>query len=170
MRNIIIRPAQAEHLAALNAIEFAAYETLREAGAVTGKPVATPLETLGALCREGVLLVAFAADDIPVGFAGGYVAEGWLHIAEMDVHPQWQRQGIGRRLLQALLIEGKTRGVCGASLTTDRDAPFNAPFYASLGFVAIESHALSPRLQAVLEDESLAGLDIQRRVAMQLLY
>lgn len=170
MTDITIRPARSEHFAALRAIELASFETLREAGAVSGTPVANSLEALHQLCREGVLLVAFAPNDIPVGFAGAVIREDWLHIAEADVHPDWQRQGIGRRLMQALLSEGKARGLNGASLTTDRDAPFNAPFYASLGFDIVEGNAISPRLKAVLTEEILAGLDPKRRVAMQLVY
>lgn len=170
MTDITIRPARSEHFAALRAIELASFETLREAGAVSGSPVASSLEDLRELCREGMLLVAFAPDDIPVGFAGAAITENWLHIAEADVHPNWQRQGIGRRLMHALLSEGKARGLNGASLTTDRDAPFNAPFYASLGFDIVEGSAISSRLKAVLAAEALAGLDPKRRVAMQLLY
>ncbi|WP_373963593.1 GNAT family N-acetyltransferase [Kosakonia sacchari] len=170
MTDITIKPARSEHFAALRTIELASFETLREAGAVSGTPVANSLEALRQLCREGVLLVAFAPDDIPVGFVGAVITEDWLHIAEADVHPDWQRQGIGRRLMHALLSEGKARGLNGASLTTDRNAPFNAPFYASLGFDIVEGNAISPRLKAVLTEEILAGLDPKRRVAMQLVY
>ncbi|WP_200550544.1 GNAT family N-acetyltransferase [Kosakonia sp. LAM2021] len=170
MTDITIEPALSEHLAALRAIELAAFETLRKAGAVSGSPVANSLEALHQLCTQGVLLVAFAPGEIPVGFAGAVITENWLHIAEADVHPDWQRQGIGRRLMHALLSEGKARGLNGASLTTDRDAPFNAPFYASLGFDIVEGCAISSRLKAVLAAETQAGLDPKRRVAMQLLY
>lgn len=170
MTDITIRPARSEHLAALRAIELAAFETLRQTGAVSGAPVANSLDALHQLCREGVLLVAFAPGDIPVGFAGAEITENWLHIAEADVHPDWQRQGVGRRLMHALLAEGKARGLNGASLTTDRNVPFNAPFYASLGFAIVEGNAISPRLKALLAAETLAGLDPKRRVAMQLCY
>ncbi len=170
MKNITIRPAQYEQFAALRAIELAAFETLRQTGAVTGEAGATSLHAFDALCKEGVLLAAYTPENIPVGFAGGYFADEWLHIAEADVHPDWQRQGIGRRLMQALLDAGRAQGVRGASLTTDRFASFNAPFYATLGFSAVEGQVLSPRLERVLIDESRAGLDPRRRVAMQLLF
>ena len=163
-------PARDDHLAALRAIELAAFETLREAGAVTGEPAASSIETLAALASEGLLFVALLAGEIPVGFAGGNISEGWLHVAEADVHPEWQRRGVGRRLMQALLTAGKARGLKGATLTTDRYAPFNAPFYASLGFKILGGDALSARLQDVLKAESRAGLDPRRRVAMQLKY
>jgi hypothetical protein len=62
------------------------------------------------------------------------------------------------------------RGLQGATLTTDRFAPFNAVFYAALGFTPVEGDDLSPRLQTLLLEETLAGLDPKRRIAMQLVY
>jgi len=170
MNDITIAPARAGHLAALREIELAAFETLRAAGAVSGEPEASSLEDLERLSREGLLLVAFTADQQPVGFAGAHIEDKWLHIAEMDVHPAWQRKGIGRRLLQALLSTGERRGLAGASLTTDRYAPFNAAFYASLGFEQLKAEALSLRLKRLLDAEAASGLDANRRIAMQRSY
>ncbi|MDM9615549.1 GNAT family N-acetyltransferase [Kosakonia cowanii] len=170
MNDITIAPARTGHLTALREIELAAFETLRAAGAVSGEPTATSLEDLEHLSREGVLLVAFTADQQPVGFAGAQIVANWLHIAEMDVHPAWQRKGIGRQLLRALLSAGERRGLAGASLTTDRYAPFNAAFYASLGFEPIKEEALSPRLKSLIEAEAASGLDASRRIAMQRCY
>lgn len=170
MNDITLAPARAGHLAALREIELAAFETLRAAGAVSGEPVASSIDDLERLSREGLLLVALTADEQPVGFAGAQIEANWLHIAEMDVHPAWQRRGIGRQLLRALLSAGQTRGLTGASLTTDRYAPFNAAFYASLGFEPIKEEALSPRLKSLIGAEAASGLDARRRIAMQRYY
>jgi len=170
MTTFTIKPARYADLATLREIELAAFETLREAGAVTGMPTATPLETLNQWRENGLLYVAYATDSRPVGFAGAYVHEEWLHIAEADVHPDWQRQGIGRCLLLALLDEGRKRSLRGASLTTDRDAAFNAPFYASLGFTRLEGDAIPLRIRALLAREADSGLDPARRIAMALRY
>jgi GNAT superfamily N-acetyltransferase len=102
------------------------------------------------------------------GWCGGYEIDGWLHIAEIDVHPAWQRKGIGRQLIHALLDEGRRRGFRGATLTTDRFAAFNAPFYQSLGFRSSGLHDAMPHLDAILEAEIAMGLDPHRRVAMAL--
>lgn len=82
------------------------------------------------------------------------------------MHPDWQRKGIGRRLMAALLQGGRGRRLFGATLTTDRFAPFNAPFYASLGFHIAEADACPPRLAKILESEHRNGLDPLRRIAM----
>ncbi|TRL41878.1 GNAT family N-acetyltransferase [Rhizobium straminoryzae] len=162
-----VAPAGKEHFAALRAVELAAFETLRRAGAVSGEPAASSALELQAYLDAGFLVAAFAGAK-PVGYAGGTLLEGRLHVGEMDVHPDWQRRGIGRRLMQALLAQAMSRGLCGASLTTDRLAPFNAPFYANLGFRMVEGAAVPERLGQILDSERLKGLDPARRCAMLL--
>ncbi|MFO1074183.1 MAG: GNAT family N-acetyltransferase [Geminicoccaceae bacterium] len=166
--SIPIGPADRRHFPALRAIELASFETLRAAGAVSGEAVASTDAEWQLYLDAGFLLAAFAARAVPVGYGGGYGAEGWLHIGEVGVQPAWQRKGLGRRLLHALLDAGRARKLKGATLTTDRLAPFNAPFYASLGFQMLEGEACPARLQAILAAEQANGLDPLRRVAMQL--
>lgn len=164
--NITITPAQPEQFAALRAIELAAFDTLRLAGAVSGEASAASLDELGALREEGVLLTALTPEAVPVGFAAGSVEENWLHIAEVDVHPDWQRQGVGTQLIRAILDTGRARGLVGATLTTDRLAAFNARFYATLGFEIIEGSARPCHLADRITDEINSGFDPARRVAM----
>ncbi|KKZ89127.1 acetyltransferase [Rhizobium phaseoli Ch24-10] len=84
--------------------------------------------------------------------------------------PCWQRKGLGRRLLTTLIDLGRARKLDGATLTTDRFAPFNAPFYATLGFQFLEKEAASLRLRKILEAEIAKGLDPLRRVSIALLF
>lgn len=167
---IIVAAADRRHFAALRRIEVAAFETLHAVGAVVGAAVASTDEELQAYLDGDLLLAAFDEAGVPIGLVGGSVAEEWLHIGEIDVHPDRQREGVGRRLMDALLEEGRRRGLCGATLTTDRFAPFNAPFYASLGFRATEAEACTARLAALLDAEAAKGLDPHRRVAMTLVF
>jgi hypothetical protein len=67
-----------------------------------------------------------------------------------------------------LLDEDRAKKLQGATLTTDRLAPFNAPFYATFGFKLLEEEAGSPRLRRILEAEIEKGFDPCRRVAMAL--
>ncbi|MBL0371107.1 GNAT family N-acetyltransferase [Rhizobium sp. KVB221] len=165
---MMIRPAISSDFAALNAIELDAFETLRAAGAVFGEAIASGDEELLRYLETGVLLAAVNGGDVSVGYAGALCGDGWLHIGELDVHPDWQRRGIGRRLMRAMLDEGRARGLACATLTTDRFAPFNAAFYSTLGFRMLEASELPDRLAAILAKEHAAGLDPARRVAMQL--
>lgn len=67
--------------------------------------------------------------------------KGFRIFGEVDVHPNWRRKGVGRQLMEALLNDARARKLNGATLTTDRFAPFNAVFYASSGFHAVEGEA-----------------------------
>jgi GNAT superfamily N-acetyltransferase len=165
---ISIRRGTKDDFAALRAIELASFETLRAAGAVSGDPAASTDEELQRYLDHALLYAACDAAGAPVGYAGASVEDGALHIGEMDVHPRWQKKGLGRRLMLTLLDEGRRRKLAEATLTTDRFAPFNAPFYASLGFRLLERRDCAPRLQAILASEADKGLDPDRRVAMAL--
>lgn len=163
-----IRPATSEDFDALRKVELAAFETLRKAGAVRGPASASADQDLQRYLDHGLLYLAGNRNDAAVGFCGGHIADGFLHIGELDVHPDYQRQGLGRVLVTTLLAAGRARKLDGATLTTDRLVPFNAPFYATLGFHLIERHNASRRLRRILETEIENGLDPLRRVAMML--
>lgn len=166
--DITISAAQPDHYLSLRAIELAAFETLREAGAVTGQAVANSLKEFYDFSRDGLLLAAFTPNSIPVGFIAGNFEDIWLYIAEIDVHPNWQRNGIGRLLMQALLSYGQQLGLAGATLTTDNIAAFNAKFYASLGFEIVEGQSCPPHLISQKAEEIKMGFNPARRVAMRL--
>jgi hypothetical protein len=53
-------------------------------------------------------------------------------------------------------------------LTTDRYVPFNAPFYASFGFLRPKAQAVPQFLREKLDQEIEVGMDPERRVAMVL--
>jgi hypothetical protein len=53
------------------------------------------------------------------------------------------------------------------TLTTFRDVPWNAPFYARLGFRILEPSAWTPGLMALLALEESRGLPRRLRVAMR---
>jgi GNAT superfamily N-acetyltransferase len=167
---LLIRTARSSDFNALRSIELASFETLRKSGAISGKPSASDDQALQRYLDHGLLYVASDEDDAASGWCGGYVAENFLHVSEVDVHPDNQRRGIGRFLLTALIDEGRARKLDGATLTTDRFAPFNAPFYERLGFAILREEHISPRLSKILEAEFAIGLDPARRVAMALMF
>ena len=53
------------------------------------------------------------------------------------------------------------------TLTTFRDVPWNAPFYARAGFRALANHEIGPGLAEVMRQEAARGLDPVTRVAMR---
>jgi hypothetical protein len=53
------------------------------------------------------------------------------------------------------------------TLTTFRDIPWNAPFYARLGFHELTDCELTPALQARVVEEAAHGLPTEMRVVMR---
>ncbi|MFT4569577.1 MAG: GNAT superfamily N-acetyltransferase [Hyphomicrobiaceae bacterium] len=115
---------------------------------------------------EQRLLIAAEDNDIPVGFAFITTVEGQPHLEELDVAPEHGRRGIGSRLVEAVCVAAKAQGSTRVTLSTMRDVPFNAPFYARLGFEVIEEEAATSGLRALRDDERARGLDVLPRVLM----
>lgn len=91
-----------------------------------------------------------------------------LHVWELAVAADAQGQGLGKGLMQHLLERARAIGVRAATLTTFTHVPWNAPFYARLGFRQLAADALGDRLRAALAAEVVAGLPIDQRCAMEL--
>jgi GNAT superfamily N-acetyltransferase len=107
-------------------------------------------------------------DDQPIGFAIVHLLDESVHLHELDVHPDYARQGLGRRLIAAVADWAWARGATALTLTTFDDVPWNGPYYARLGFRTLDLATLSPGLQAVRQGEAEAGLPMEYRICMQL--
>lgn len=127
----------------------------------------TEREYLKEAQRDGRLWVALG-DTRPVGFALADVADGAAYLSEIDVHPEHARQGLGTRLVQVVVDWAAAQRFACVLLVTFRHLPWNAPFYARLGFVALPEHEVGPELRAFIEEEGMAGIDTRQRVAMRL--
>ena len=165
----MIRRARAAELPRLREIEREAGARFDAIPALADVPeVLTPPAALDEACALDLIWVAAAvADDAPVGFAYADVLDGALQLEELDVLPAWGRRGIGRALVAAVVDEARARGLAAVTLTTFRDVPWNAPFYAALGFRVLAEAEISPGLAALLAMEARRGLPRALRVAMR---
>jgi GNAT superfamily N-acetyltransferase len=163
-----IRLARSDELHLLAAIEVDAFWALHDAGAVACEPTSLPIGVLRQSLEQDLLFVAADEVDQPFGFLAGIAMVDTVYIAEIDVVRDWQKKGVGRRLMNALIERARRPGVSGITLTTDRHVPFNAPFYASLGFRILDENERSAELTRILEREFEHGADPARRVAMVL--
>lgn len=105
----------------------------------------------------------------PVGFILTQPVDTSLFILELSVHPDWQGKGVGRALLNAAAESARHQGFTALTLTTFVEVPWNAPWYASLGFELLEDAALTPTLRAKREEETAHGLTRESRCAMRLM-
>ncbi len=172
---MIVRAARPDDLLLLPEIEVSAASLFRDegvaiiAGEADDAPLDfTPPEVWAPIAAAGLLWVMADGDGPPGAFLAARIEENRLHILEFDVHRRHQGQGLGRRLLTFAIHEARRRGLAGLSLTTFRDAPWNAPFYASAGFQIIERESAPAALLAYLDGEAARGHDPARRCAMVL--
>lgn len=127
----------------------------------------TPERHFREALQGGRLWVALTGET-PVGFAHvELLSSGLPHLEEVGVHPSHGRQGLGTRLVTAVCDWAERQRCEWLTLTTFRDAPFNMPFYAKLGFTEVPAAELSEELKVVVEAEARRGLDPARRVVMR---
>jgi ribosomal protein S18 acetylase RimI-like enzyme len=165
-----IRPARPDELPLLADIEIDAFATLAGALGVALDAHALPRSVLGRSLQENLLTVAVDGLDRPVAFLAGTEIESTLYVIELDVTRQWQRRGVGRRLVREAIATARMRTFVGVTLTTDRHVVFNAPFYRSLGFELLDEERLPQFLRNKLREEIEKGMDPDRRVAMSLVF
>ncbi|HEC5280809.1 TPA: GNAT family N-acetyltransferase [Enterobacter cloacae] len=165
--NITVRPTRPGDVTALPAIERAAGERFRDypelAWLAEGEVISA--EQHLDYAERGLSWLALANDQ-PVGFILAELHASSLFIVELSVHLDWQGKGIGRRLIACVADQARKRGLASLTLTTFRDVPWNAPFYARLGFEMITT--LTPELREKREEETAHGLAYDVRCAMRL--
>jgi GNAT superfamily N-acetyltransferase len=116
--------------------------------------------------RDGLLWVAVSELGASVGFARVETLDGAAHLEEIDVHPAHGRRGIGSALVRAVCDWARQSELSAVTLTTFRDIPWNAPFYARLGFFELAADRWSPSLAVLVREEAERGLESERRVVM----
>lgn len=157
---VVIRPGAPDDLPFLAAIEDSGAETFTRYGAALadGSPPA-PDDQWDAAQAAGLLWVAEDTETGLIGFLAAELADSSLYIGEVDVLMEYQQQGHGRRLMQTAIDWARAHRLGDVTLTTFSNIPWNAPFYASMGFVEVEGEALTPKLAATLADEAARGFE-----------
>ena len=86
--------------------------------------------------QDGTLIYAYSRRGGSEPYGAEYPAH--LHI---DLLPELQGQGWGRRLIETLIAALRERGVSGLHLVASSDNAGAIAFYPRVGFTAIPSHA-----------------------------
>ncbi|WP_337006654.1 MULTISPECIES: GNAT family N-acetyltransferase [unclassified Microbacterium] len=155
--DVVLRPARPTDDRAIEQIEIAADALLVELFEAEDWPPPTP-SSERALLPGFVIVAEDASEDAHpvVGFAHVLQFDGQAHLEQLSVHPAHGRRGIGRQLVEAAMAEARERGHSQITLRTYTDVPWNAPFYASCGFVPSEPD--SPTLRGLIQTETELGL------------
>jgi GNAT superfamily N-acetyltransferase len=163
-----MRAARTDDLPRLQAIEIEAGAAFRTIGMDAVADDAPPsLDTLAGYERDGRAWVASDSADQPVAYILAGIVDRHAHVDQVTVHPEHARNGVGRGLLDEMARWAVARGLTGMTLTTFRDVPWNAPYYARLGFVPIPEHQWSENLRQIMQAETARGLGAWERVAMR---
>jgi len=163
----VVRPAGPEHVDQLPAVERAAATRFGDSLPESVLSHVTPVDNLAAAQQAGLLWVAVDPEGAPVGFAVASVDGQRVHLEELDVLPAYGRKGIGSALIEAVEEYALKCDCTEITLTTFCDVPWNAPFYARVGFEAIQEQDLDAELSRRLAGETALGLKRSRRVAMR---
>lgn len=162
-----IRLARRDDLPVLCDIEVAAGRIFRtvDMDAVAGDdPVS--VDELSVYQQDGRAWVHTDGSDRPVGYLLVSLVDGHAHIAQVSVHPDHARQGLGAELIEEAVRWARARGLTTVSLTTFTEVAWNGPYYARLGFTVLPEDQLTEGLAAIRADEAERGLDRWPRTTM----
>ena len=164
-----VRFARPDELDALPAIEIAAdirFQATAHADLVASYPT-TGIADFAEAQDRWSLWVVVGEGDRPVGFAHcRRVGDGDMYVAQLSVHPGHAGNRLAARLLDRLAGYCGPRGLRRLTLTTFRDIPWNAPYYARLGFREVSDLAGEPFLRRQIAEQIQAGFSPESRVAM----
>ncbi|MRH92672.1 GNAT family N-acetyltransferase [Nocardia sp. SYP-A9097] len=163
-----IRAATTDDLPTMQCIEDATGEPFRTIGMIEiADDEAPSLELLDEHRRAGRAWVAVDDSDTPIAYLISEEVDGTEHIEQVSVHPNAGRQGIGRRLIETAAEHARGQGLSALTLTTFTEVPWNAPYYARIGFHVIDDEELTPGLRKIRAHEAELGLDRWPRTAMR---
>ncbi len=162
---IQIRPARSDEIDRVRETErLSASRFLGTDRAWLAHDEPTDAAILAARIAAGGLLVA-EDEGAAVAFVMFRPEDGCAYVEQIDVLPSHARRGIGAALLDAVADVARRRGWPALTLSTFRDVPFNAPYYARLGFRVVED--LTPGMVQIRAEHEARGLDETARVFMR---
>ncbi len=168
MAAVSIKLAERRHLAAIPKIELAGTTLFSEADLPQNiRYKVTPVSDLEDALRENRLWVAEHGDET-VGFAAASIVDGCGYVDEIDVMPDYGRQGIGTRLATTVVDWARAAKLPSVALITFRHLAWNGPFYEKLGFKYMDPSEHGGELSGLIEEERRIGINIANRVAMQM--
>ncbi|MEU4131270.1 GNAT family N-acetyltransferase [Streptomyces wuyuanensis] len=163
-----IRPAEPFELPLLQDVERAAGEPFRSLGmTAVADDDPPPLGELERCRKAGGLWVTVTEDGRPAAYLLTEPVDGAAHIEQLSVHPDFARRGLGRELIDHLAALAAAGGRCALTLTTFTEVPWNAPYYARLGFRALGEDELTEGLRNIRRTEAAHGLDRWPRTCMR---
>lgn len=147
---MIIHAAIPADFPAMQAIETEAGRLFAEIGmdAIADDPPFS-LDELADFTDRGLAWVAVDETGLVAGYLVVLLVDGRAHIEQVSVRPSHGRRGIGRALIDHVATWAANEGLSAVTLTTFANVPWNAPYYARLGFRPFDVDASTPELRQI---------------------
>jgi len=152
-KRIRVTRLQETHLDALVELEQACTAMYHEIGFDTAEVPPRSLQDLTRLPRDHNVFVAEADGEVAGYLAWRDESPGVAYLEEISVHPQYQRFGVGSRLLQAFEEDVLRVGLHDLVAKTWEKATWAQKFYAHHGFQRLGDEA-SAKVLAWREERS----------------
>jgi predicted N-acetyltransferase YhbS len=164
----VIRAARPSDIPALRELERVANALFLDLGmaAVADFEPTSATELADMIADQRAWVWADDADQ-PVASLVFSLVDGNAHIEQVAVHPVYGRRGLGRQLLEKACELAAGRGLGALTLTTFAEVPWNAPYYARLGFEVLDDGQLTPGERAIRDRNDAGPLGAWPRVTMR---
>jgi GNAT superfamily N-acetyltransferase len=148
-RQYTLTRATEEDLSTLSAIELDAVSVFSRIPELAGfSRNQVPAKQLESWISNGRIYIANDSGR-PVGFVAAVPMDTTFYIAEICTIPDYQGQGVGGILIEAVFAWARETAVPGqktrVSLTTYREVPWNGPWYLKRGFKEVDAETLGPK-------------------------
>ncbi|MEO0868470.1 MAG: GNAT family N-acetyltransferase [Cyanobacteria bacterium J06642_11] len=120
-----------------------------------------------AQCQNHLWVATLTTTQQPIGFVVVERLADSFFIVELDVAPEYGRQGIGSALMNQAIAEARQQCLTTVTLTTFRHVPWTIPFYRRLGFEIVAPSHYTPDIRAIVKHEEQYGFNRRVRVVMQ---
>ena len=117
------------------------------------------VEQLRGFAEHGRAWVSIDADDCPIGYLLADIVDGNAHLEQVSVRADHMRRGIGRGLVERLVVWSREYGLPAVTLTTYVEVPWNGPYYERCGFRFLAPGEETPGLRKIRAAEIAHGFD-----------
>jgi GNAT superfamily N-acetyltransferase len=164
----MIRPPRPDELRLLPQIENEADRSYARIGLgfIVDMPTAT-LASLEHARRRDRVSIAVSPSGRPVGFALMKLHGDTAWLDQLSVLEPWRRHGLGTALIERTAGQAARLGFATLYLSTYRDVPWNAPYYARRGFAEMPAASWPRAVRRQIQQENSHGHPPWRRIVMQ---
>jgi len=163
-----INPADIEKLIEVEKSAAQAFLNLPELAWIAQSPV-LPAHIHLEWIAHGYAFAVVNKQNEPIAFLYAQKQAQDFYILEFDVSRDFQKQGIGRQLIEYAIDYATKQGYESVTLTTFVHVVWNRPFYEKLGFQIIHDSDLPVYLKTILDHEVTSGFSRETRCAMRLM-